>query len=79
MKEKKITQPLKLLFKFLQFNLTSIGAVIIQFVVVGGATLFFGDTLMVRQVGFFLALVFLIVPYNYLMYTRVIWKTHKGL
>ena len=78
-KEKKITQPLKLLFKFLQFNLTSIGAVIIQFVVVGGATLFFGDTLMVRQVGFFLALVFLIVPYNYLMYTRVIWKTHKGL
>ena len=78
-KEKKITQALKLFFKFLQFNLTSIGAVIIQFVAVGGATLFFGDTLMVRQVSFSLALIFLIVPYNYLMYTRVIWKTHKKL
>jgi len=76
-KEKKITQALKLLGKFLQFNLTSAGAVIIQFVAIGGATLLFGDTWGVRQGAFFIALVCLIVPYNYLMYTRVIWKTHK--
>lgn len=76
-KEKKITHPLKLALKFVQFNLTSIGAVVIQFAAVGGATLSFGDTRMVRQVAFFLALVFLIVPYNYLMYTRIIWHTHK--
>jgi dolichol-phosphate mannosyltransferase len=76
-KEKKITNPWKLLLKFLQFNFTSIGAVIIQFAAVGGATLAFGDTRMVRQVAFFLALVLLIVPYNYLMYTRIIWQTHK--
>lgn len=76
-KDKKITNPLKLLLKFFQFNLTSIGAVIIQFVTIGGATLVFGDTAPVRQITFFLALIFLIVPYNYLIYTRFIWQTHK--
>lgn len=76
-KEKKITRPIKLFLKFLQFNLTSAGAVIIQFAAVGGATIVFGDTVVVRQLAFFIALVFLIVPYNYLMYTRVIWKTNK--
>lgn len=76
-KDKKITSPLKLGLKFIQFNLTSIGAVVIQFAAVGGAALMFEDTVMVRQIAFFLALVFLIVPYNYLMYTRVIWKIQK--
>ncbi|OGD63419.1 hypothetical protein A2160_03050 [Candidatus Beckwithbacteria bacterium RBG_13_42_9] len=76
-KEKKITDPLRLFLKFLQFNLTSVGAVVIQFAVVGGATLTFGDTRLVRQLAFLVALVSLIVPYNYLMYTRVIWKTKK--
>ena len=76
-KQKKITNPIKLFMKFIQFNLTSIGAVIIQFVAIGGATLMFGDTLAVRQIAFILALGFLIIPYNYLMYTRVIWKTHQ--
>ena len=61
--------------KFFQFNITSLGAVVIQFVVVGIGTYFFGDQ--TRQMFLVISVVFLIIPYNYFMYTRVIWRTKK--
>lgn len=72
--KEKITSPVKLIWKFLQFNLTSIGAIIIQFVVIGTAVSLFGDTTLVRQLALIIAVVFLIIPYNYTMYNVIIWK-----
>jgi len=72
--EDKITNPFKFIYKFLQFNLTSIGAVIIQFIIIGLATLLFGDTTLVRQLSLVIAIGFFIIPYNWLMYNLFIWK-----
>ncbi len=72
--EDKIVHFFKFFWKFLQFNITSFGAVIIQFVVIGIATLIFDDTVLVRQLALVFAVAFLIIPYNWLMYTKVIWK-----
>jgi dolichol-phosphate mannosyltransferase len=74
--EAKISKPLKLVFKFLQFNLTSLGAVVIQFVVIGLAVKFFGDTRTVRQIGLLAGLP-LVLSFNYTMYNLVIWKTWR--
>lgn len=76
-KEKRITNPFRFVWKFLQFNLTSFGAILIQFFVVGFAVLSFGDTNIVRLVALVVAVVFLIVPYNYTMYNVFIWKRWK--
>lgn len=72
-KEDKIKGLNKTITKFLQFNLTSAGALVIQSIV---------GPLGVRLVGvkydaFVLAFVviFLVLPYNYFMYNRVIWRT----
>jgi dolichol-phosphate mannosyltransferase len=59
----------------LKFNLTSIGAVCIQFIIVGGATLLFGETPIVRQTSLVLAILFVVIPYNWLIYNKVIWRT----
>ncbi len=71
----KITSLLKLAGKFVQFNLTSIGAVVIQFAVIGSGVYYFGDTTLIRQLFLIIAIGVFIIPYNYFMYTRVIWKT----
>ncbi|MAG59874.1 dolichyl-phosphate beta-D-mannosyltransferase [Candidatus Woesebacteria bacterium] len=73
----KFTQPLRILWKFLEFNLTSLGAVFIQFAVIGTAVGMFGDTIIVRQLALVGAVGFLIVPYNYTMYNIFIWKRWK--
>jgi len=65
----------KVLVKFLQFNFTSLGAVVIQFIVVGLGTSLFGDW--TRQIFLVIAVLLFVIPYNYFMYTRVIWKTKK--
>ncbi len=70
----KITNPFKLIYKFLQFNLTSFGAVIIQFVVIGLATLLLGDTTLIRQLALVFSIGALIIPYNWIMYNLFIWK-----
>ncbi len=65
----------KILYKFLQFNLTSAGALIIQ---TSAGTL--GVYLLgaqYRQLLLPIIVVFLVLPYNYLMYNLVIWKTWK--
>ncbi len=46
-----ITKPSALLIKFLTFNATSFGGVIIQFFVVGLTTLIVGESLLVRQMA----------------------------
>lgn len=58
--------------KFLQFNLTSAGALVIQSV--AGPI---GTSIVGKQYDFIVLAVvvgFLVLPYNYLMYTRVVWK-----
>jgi putative flippase GtrA len=72
-----IRSPWRFIGKMLQFNLTSFGAVIIQFLVIGLATILFGDTPAVRGVALVVAVVFLIVPYNWTVYNRLIWRVKK--
>lgn len=62
----------RILWKFFQFNLTSLGAVIIQGLVVGGLTIPFGEQW--RQIYLIIAIGFFIIPYNYTMYNIFIWK-----
>ncbi|MBN1798370.1 MAG: GtrA family protein [Spirochaetales bacterium] len=76
-KEHKISKVSKIICKFFQFNLTSAGAVVIQFVVIGLGTMLFGDTVLIRLLFLVIAVAFFIVPYNWFMYNAVIWKTKK--
>jgi dolichol-phosphate mannosyltransferase len=69
----KITAFLKLISKFLQFNLTSAGALLIQTVFGTLGVRIFGPEY--RQLLLPFIIVFLVLPYNYFMYTHVIWKT----
>ena len=64
--------------KLLGFNLTSMGAVVIQAVAVGTATHLLGDTTLVRQLSLVVTIGALILPYNWLMYNKLIWKTRRG-
>lgn len=71
-KDQKIFGLSRLAYKFFQFNLTSVGGLLIQ-VVIGVVTDYFFGT-QYRQIVLPLSIVFLVLPYNYLMYTLVIWK-----
>ena len=75
-KEAKITNPLALIRKFLEFNLTSFGAIVIQFIIIGLMVTLRGDTRLIRQVGILVAMP-LVLAFNYTMYNLVIWKTWK--
>lgn len=72
--DQRILNPFKFIFKLLQFNVTSFGAVIIQFVIIGLAAAVFGDTTLVRQLSLVFSIAFLIIPYNWTMYHLFIWK-----
>lgn len=64
-----------MILKFLQFNLTSAGALLIQSIAGPIGTRLIGE-----QYDFIVLAVvvaFLVLPYNYLMYTKVIWKKKK--
>lgn len=74
--EKKIISWGRIPYKFLQFNFTSLGALIIQTVVVWIGTSLFGDQW--RQILLIFAIGFLVLPYNFFMYTTFIWKTRKS-
>ena len=74
-KDSKIAGLSKIISKFIQFNITSTGAIIIQSI--------FGP-LGVKLVGarfdfivLFFVVFFLVLPYNYAMYNIVIWKRWK--
>lgn len=75
-KEKKI-EGWRIIWKFIQFNLSSFGAIVIQFLVVGGLAILFGDSWIQLQIYLVIAIAFLITPYNYFMYNLFIWKTWK--
>jgi len=71
-KEEKFTRVIDVLKKFLQFNLTSAGALGIQTIVGTILTMLLGSHY--RQLILPLVIVFLVLPYNWLMYNKVIWK-----
>lgn len=74
--EKKIISWRRIPWKFAEFNLTSAGALVIQTTVVWVGTSLFGDQW--RQILLILAIGFLVLPYNFFMYTTFIWKTRKS-
>ena len=63
--------------KLLGFNLTSLGAIVIQAVAVGSSARLFGDSTLVRQVSLIITIGLLVLPYNWLMYNRLIWRKRK--
>lgn len=69
---KKISGWSKLLTKFIYFLFTSFGAVVIQGVVVTVGVLIIGEAAWFWLMVF--AIVFLVIPYNYFIYNRFIWK-----
>ena len=75
-KEVKITGPLKLIRKFLEFNLAAVGSIVIQFIVIGLMVSILGDTRLIRQIGILVAMP-LVLSFNYTMYNLFIWKTWK--
>lgn len=74
-KSEKITGVAQLIKKFLLFNLTSVGALIIQ-VVAGtiGVSIWGPES---RQILLPFIILFLVLPYNYTMYNVVIWRSWK--
>lgn len=74
--EKKIVSWRRLPYKFGEFNLTSLGALVIQTIVVWIGTAILGDQW--RQLLLVFAIGFLVLPYNFFMYTTFIWKTRKS-
>ena len=74
-KEAKIGGIGKTISKFIQFNLTSAGALVIQSI--AGPI---GVSIVGVQWDFavlFVVVVLLVLPYNYFMYNALIWKTWK--
>jgi dolichol-phosphate mannosyltransferase len=68
--------------KLLKFNMASFGSIIIQVAAItifvlmlGKQVTFFGYTIETRIIALFPTIVFLVIPLNYLIYNKVIWKT----
>ncbi len=68
----KITSPWKVFVKFPQFNLVSLGSVVIISAVLFVGTHLFGEHL--RQLYLIIAIGFFVIPYSYTMYNIFIWK-----
>jgi dolichol-phosphate mannosyltransferase len=71
-KENEIKGLKATIIKFLQFNLTSAGALVIQSIAGPIGTRLIGQKYDFIVLAIVVA--FLVLPYNYLMYTKVIWK-----
>ena len=71
-KIKKISGLENVIKKFLQFNGTSAGALLIQTIAGTIGTSIFGPQYRQLLLPFIVA--FMVLPYNYFMYTRVIWR-----
>jgi len=67
----------KLFVGFVKFNVLSLGSIIIQNIVLLGGVFLLGRSLLIENllvlIGILLGLI-----WNYLMYTRVVWKTHAS-
>jgi dolichol-phosphate mannosyltransferase len=76
-KDKIITNPAKLIYKFLQFWLTSNFAVLVlQAGTVRVGELLVGENKLFIQGFYLLGIIFTLI-WNYTIYNRLIWKTHK--
>jgi len=71
-KKDQISGLITVLKKFLQFNFTSAGALLIQTTAGTLAVSIFGPGY--RQLALPFIIVFLVLPYNWFMYNKVIWK-----
>lgn len=67
-----IRSPLKILLKFPQFNLVSLGSLVIISTVLGIGTFLFGPSY--RQIYLIIAIGLFVIPYSYSMYNIFIWK-----
>lgn len=72
-KTEKITGVGKLISKFIQFNGTSLGALLIQVLFGSLSDHLFG--IQYRQLALPFIIGFIVLPYNYFMYNVVIWKS----
>jgi dolichol-phosphate mannosyltransferase len=72
--ERRVKSALGLVGKFVQFNIASIGAVIIQKVVVSIGTQYTSDSL---KFFWFVVAVAIGMVLNYVIYSKVIWKAKK--
>ncbi len=73
--EKKIAGFKNNIIKFIQFNFTSAGALIIQSIFGPLGVRLIGEKYDFLTLAFIV--LFMVLPYNYLMYNLVIWKTWK--
>ncbi|MBU3935365.1 glycosyltransferase [Patescibacteria group bacterium] len=71
-KKDQISGPIAILKKFIQFNFTSAGALLIQTIAGTLTVATFGSEY--RQLALPFIIVFLVLPYNWFMYNKVIWK-----
>ncbi|MBU4210538.1 glycosyltransferase [Patescibacteria group bacterium] len=67
---------LKIIGKFLQFNFTSMGALLIQTIM--GTIGVYLTSPEYRQLLLPFIIVFIVLPYNWFMYNKVIWKKKSG-
>lgn len=72
---KKIKKRGSFFKKFIQFNTVSLGAIAIQWIIVGLGTTIFGDQ--TRFIFLVLAIVIFVIPYSYFMYNKFIWKAQS--
>lgn len=70
--EQRITNPWKVLLKFPQFNLISLGSLVIITAVIWAGTHLFGEN--TRQIFLVFAIGLFVIPYSYSMYNIFIWK-----
>src|SRR3989344_4029847 len=71
----KVTGP-KIILKFIQFNLTSLIALVIQFVILRIGEFFARGSALIIQFFYFGAIAIVLVV-NYYIYNKFIWKTSK--
>ena len=76
-KDKTITKLGDVIPQFLKFNFSSLFAVIVQPLIVTGATKIFSDISLVRFGALVFALIVVVIPYNYIVYNLFIWKIWK--
>lgn len=73
-KSSQARTPGSMVRRLLGFNLTSVGGILMQAVAVGTAARLLGDTTLVRQLSLVATIGLLVLPYNWLMYNRLIWR-----
>jgi dolichol-phosphate mannosyltransferase len=74
-KKETIAGSAAIIKKFFQFNLSSMGALLIQTVAGSLGVMVFGPQS--RQILLPIIIVFLVLPYNWFMYNKFIWKNKK--